>query len=82
MIQPISTLQSRPINQSDISDDNLDDTNNNNNSMVMIEMGDLNFVDIIDPIENIDLVSVDLTLDQDLSEDERSITRTYQSFAP
>jgi hypothetical protein len=50
--------------------------------MVMIEMGDLNFVDIIDPIENIDLVSVDLTLDQDLSEDERSITRTYQSFVP
>ena len=46
----------------------------------MIEMGDLNFVDHIDTIHNIDLVSVDLTLDQELSEDERSLNHTYQPF--
>jgi hypothetical protein len=42
----------------------------------MIEMG--NF-DRIDNIHTLDVVSVDLTLDQELSEDERSIHQTHQS---
>ena len=47
--------------------------------MMMIEMGDFDFVDQMDPMNPLDLVSVDLTLDQELSEDERSIHRTYPS---
>jgi hypothetical protein len=69
------------MNHFDINDENLDDSSNINNSMVMIEMGDLNFVGNIDAMNTADLVSVDLTLDQDISEDERSIHRTHQSIS-
>lgn len=47
---------------------------------MMIEMGDFNVAEM-EAIDNFDLVSVDLTLDQELSEDERSITRTHRSNA-
>ena len=76
--------QSGPEHHFDARDEQFDDdedgnTNNNDNSMMMIEMGDFDFVDQMDPMNPLDLVSVDLTLDQELSEDERSIHRTYPS---
>ena len=55
-------------------DDNFDDIDNNIPAM-MIEMGDFEQMDNIDPL---DVESVDLTLDQELSEDERSINQTHQ----
>lgn len=52
--------------------DDIDDNGDSNhiNSLMMIEMGDFANLDAIHPL---DVVSVDLTLDQELSEDERSI---------
>lgn len=53
-------------------DDNFDGIETDN-SMMIIELGDLDRMNLHD------VASVDLTLDQELSEDERSITHNHQS---
>ena len=54
-----------------------DDNNDNNNSTMMFEMGEFGPV-VIENVhpQHLDVISVDLTLDQELSEDERSIHQT------
>ena len=60
------------MNHLDLHDDNFDGIETDN-SMMIIEMGDF------DRINLHDVASVDLTLDQELSEDERSLNNNHQS---